>query len=162
MWSRWTASLMGVHTGGGSIRGLDRGDLQQHNTPLSYQRSVATIHCKANRGRDTEKTSFPTPSAHLSGGSGLKPQDRQKLFGHKIQLLARMDDAEADFPISLPSNTTCSKLPRVFLPALPPSSWIYKQVADTHLLTFLSFCSIPYSQARSGLFPCLSMLCGNQ
>ena len=29
-------------------------------------------------GRDVEKTFFPSPSAHLPGGSGFKPHDRQK------------------------------------------------------------------------------------
>ena len=35
---------------GGTARSLERGDLQQHNTPPSYQRSVATI-----QGHDMEE-----------------------------------------------------------------------------------------------------------
>ena len=37
------------------------------------------------RRRD-EKTHFPSPLAHLPGGRGLKPRDRQ-VFWHKNQLL---------------------------------------------------------------------------
>ena len=68
------------------------------------------------RGLDMEIASFPPPSAHLSGGRGFKPHDRQKLFGHKIQLLAWRDDngfhSHADFP----SHTTCALLTWTFLP----------------------------------------------
>ena len=90
------------------------------------------------RGRDMEKTSFPPLSAHSSGDCGFKPCDKQKLIGHKIQLLAWRDYThdQADFPVSLPSNTTYSLLPRSFLPALPSSSWIFKQVVDTYIVTY--------------------------
>ena len=113
----------------GTVSGLDRGDLQQQNAPLSYQRSVATI-----QGLDMEKTIFSPPSAHLSRGRGFKSHDRRKFFRHKIQC---RDDthAQADFPISLPSNTTCPLLPKFFINALP-SSWIIKQVVDTYIVTY--------------------------
>ena len=41
---------------GGTVRGLERGDLQHHNAPLSYQRSVATI-----QGGVTWRKLFPSP-----------------------------------------------------------------------------------------------------
>ena len=94
----------GCNRSGAFVRNLKRVDLQQHNVPLSYQRSVATI-----RGRDMEKISFPLTSAHLSGGCGFKLLDRRKIFGTKFNCSHEgMVHAQADFPISLPSNTTCS------------------------------------------------------
>ena len=65
---------------GGTVRGLERKALQQHNAPLSYQRSVATI-----QGPDMEKTYFPPPSAHLSGGSNLVT--RKNFFNTKFNCL---------------------------------------------------------------------------
>ena len=45
-----------------------------------------------------------------SGGCGLKHCDRQKNFSTKINC-SHDTYAQTDFPISLPSNTTCSLLP---------------------------------------------------
>ena len=50
---------------------------------ISYRRSVATIQV----GHDMEKTYFPPPSAHLSGGRWFKPRDPQKKFWRKNQLI---------------------------------------------------------------------------
>ena len=95
-------------------------------------------------GHDKEKTSFPPTSAHLSGGCGFKPRDLQKLFQHKIQLLASMDDihVHADFPISffLIQLARCYLEPIFFLLNLQANCWHLNE----HILTFLflSFCSI--------------------
>ena len=61
---------------GGTVRGLERRDLQQHNAPLSYQRLAYGYHT----GGVMKKTSFPPPSAHLSEGRGFKPRDQQKKY----------------------------------------------------------------------------------
>ena len=55
---------------GGTARGLERGDLLQHNNPLSYQRSVATIW----------------EHNHLEV-LGSNPLTDKNFFGTKIQLL---------------------------------------------------------------------------
>ena len=78
----------------------------------------------------------------------------------KADVLSR----HANFPISLPSHATCST-PRTFLPSiLPSSSSIFKQVADTYSYTywetFLSFCSIQYSQGPVWIISSSSALCG--
>ena len=108
------ATLMEVHALGAPLeRGLERGFCC---STMSLYPTRGQWLPVVYRGR-IMKTSFFPPSAHLSGGHGFKHWDQQKLFRHKIQLLAWRDDthAHADFPISFPSHTTCSLLPRIFL-----------------------------------------------
>ena len=89
---------------GVTVRGLKRGDLQQHKAPLSYQRSVATSY---HPGGVIWRSPLLLPlSAHLSWGREFRSCDRQKLIRHINQLLAWRDDihAHADFPVLLPSH----------------------------------------------------------
>ena len=150
-WSSCTATLMDEHALGAPL-GAWKDGICSSTMPLYPTRGQWLPY----RGQNMEKTSFPPPSAHLSGGRGFKPRDRRKIFLHKIQLLAWRDDthAQADFPISLPSHTTCSLLPRSFLPALPSSSWIFsKLLTPTRTHTdFPIFLFYPkkYSQAPAG------------
>ena len=60
---------------GGTIRGLEREDLLQHNASLSYQRSGGVTW------RKPISLSLQHTYLEVVG-------DRQKLFQHKIQLLA--------------------------------------------------------------------------
>ena len=92
-----------------------------------------------------------------------------KKYRHEMQLLDWRENVhgQSDFPISLPSNSTCSLLPRSFLPALPSSTWIFAQVVhctyiDTYIDTYrLSFLSVLSSAHKPRLGnPKLSMLCG--
>ena len=150
-WCRCTATLMDVHALGAPL-GAWREGISGSTMPLYPTRGQWLPY----RGRDMEKAYFPPSSAHLSGGRGFKPRDRQKLFLHKIQLLAWRDDihAHADFPILLLSNTTCLVLHRSFLPALPSSSSIFAQVVRctykvTEKLSYLSVLSNTF-KAPSG------------
>ena len=65
---------------GGTVRGLERGDLQQHSVPRSYQRSVATI-----QGHDTEKTSIWRLWVKTLWSA--KKISAQKLIAHMIPML---------------------------------------------------------------------------
>jgi len=95
-WSRCTATLMDVHALGAPLGAWKEG-ISGSTMSLYPTRGQWLPY----RGRDMEKAYFPPSSAHLSGGRGFKPRDRQKLFRHKIQLLAWRDDihTHADFPI---------------------------------------------------------------
>ena len=115
-WSRCTATLMDEHALGAQL-GAWREGISDSTMPLYPTRGQWLPY----RWRDMEKASFSPSSAHLSGGLGFKPCDRQKLFQHKIQLLAWRDDfhAHADFPIQL---VWCCKDPSFLLLLLPLES----------------------------------------
>ena len=130
---------------GGIVRGLEIGDLQWHNAPLSYQRSVATIQV-AWYGENL----FPFPFSTLIWRCWVQPRWLGKTFLAKInKLLTWRDDihVHADFPTTLPSHTSCSLLPQTFLPLLLLGLEILSKlltIARTHtgFLIFLFYPSI--------------------
>ena len=70
---------------GGTVRGLDRGDLQQHNAPLSYKRSVATIHCKKQTGDVTRRKPLSLPLQHTYlEVVGSNPKTGKNFLGTKF------------------------------------------------------------------------------
>ena len=78
-----------------------------------------------------EKPLSLPPSAHLSGGLGFEPHDRQKCFCMKLIDHSKGSyRAQGDFPILLISCTAWLVLPRSFLPALPSSSWSIFRLLD--------------------------------
>ena len=90
---------------------------QESHSTLFISSTIHFIHCSLHASLMSfisYHASFPPPTAHLSGSHGFKPSDRKKTFSVQ-NLIARM---KGWYPCScwLPSNPTCSLLPRIFLP----------------------------------------------
>ena len=90
------------------------------------------------------KTTFLPSPLHWIERSWVRTPRLAKVFQFKLSILeADIFPKHTNFPISLPSNTTCSFLPRSFHLSLPFSSWILKQVVDTFIVTYrLSYLSV--------------------
>ena len=69
---------------GGTVRGLERGDSQQHNAPLSYLRSVATIQGEGVTWR--KPPSLPLQHTYLEV-TGTNPVTDKNFFGTKFNCL---------------------------------------------------------------------------
>ena len=139
---------------GGSVWGLNQGDLQQHNTPLSYKRSVATIHCKKQTGDVTRRKPLSLPLQHTYlEVVGSNPKTGKNFLGTKFNcshewMMLKLTSLSHFLQIQLAQ----SYLESSFLLFLLPLESISKLLTLTFWLSYLSVLSHTHKPGL-GYFP---------